>query len=302
MTLPHYGLALLVMLIWGLNVVVVKLGVAELPPLLLMTLRFMLVALVVTPFLPLARRHLPGVLALSVTLGAVHFGMIFVGIAGTDAATAAIIIQLGTPFSVILAWLIFLDVPGWRRGLGLVLAFGGVALLAGEPGRAEPLAVALLIFGALAWAVSNIVMKRIDGAHPVAVMGWLALFAVPQLMLASLLFESGQGAALVSAGWQGWGAVVFTALAATIIGHGLWYHLLHLYPMSQVVPLSLLGPLIGAFGGIFLLGEPLTWQKAAGGLMTLCGVAIIVIRESRRAEPARLAALPDVKPRTGGSP
>lgn len=278
----HYAAAFLVMLLWGLNVVVVKLGTAELPPLFLTTLRFVVVATLVTPFFRLSRRHLRRVLALSVTLGTAHFGLIFTGISGTDAATAAILIQLGVPFSVILAVAIYREPLGGRRLAGLILAFGGVLLLAGEPGRAALIPVVLLAGAGLAWAISNLIMARLTGAHPLAVMGWIALFAVPQLGLGSLVLEDGQAAALASAGWRGWGAIAYTALAATIVAHSLWYHLLQLHPINRVVPFSLLAPLIGAAAGVLLLGDPLTWPRLLGGLVTLTGVAVIELRPGVR--------------------
>ncbi len=286
MPVRHYGAAFLVMLLWGLNVVVVKLGTAELPPLFLTTLRFVVVAALVVPFFRLERRHVCRVLALSVTLGTLHFGQIFMGISGTDAATAAILIQLGVPFSVILAVTLFHEPLGRRRLVGLALAFGGVFLLAGEPGRTALVPVLLLAGAGLAWAVSNLIMARVAGAHPLAVMGWIALFAVPQLALGSALLEHGQAAALAAAGWRGWGAIAYTALAATIVAHSLWYHLLQRHPINRVVPFSLLAPLIGAASGVLLLGDPLTWPRLLGGLVTLAGIAVIELwPAARRSRP-----------------
>ncbi|MGE5504520.1 MAG: EamA family transporter, partial [Actinomycetota bacterium] len=107
--------ALAVVVIWGLNFVAGKLALAQLPPLLVTGIRFVGVAVVLAPLFRPRRDQLPGLVLLAALLGVGHFGLLFVGLDGLDAAAAAVLVQLGVPFSVLLAWVWFGDRPDNRR-------------------------------------------------------------------------------------------------------------------------------------------------------------------------------------------
>lgn len=279
--------ALVVVSLWGFNFVVVKLGTEALPPLLLTTLRFVLVALLLVPFLRPRREHLAGLVTLSVTFGTLHFGLLFFCLKTVDAATAAIFIQLGVPFATLGAVLLFGERMGPMRWLGLLLAFGGVVLVAGEPQGASLLAAALMIVSAMGWAASNLVVKRLKGCGPLTMTAWLCLFAAPQTLVLSLILEGNPLPHLLAAPAMGWAAVVYTAVGSSIIAHSLWYVLLTRHEVSRVAPFSLLAPVLGVMGGILILGEPATWQKLVGGAITLSGVALIEVWGRREAQALR---------------
>ncbi|MGB8273816.1 MAG: EamA family transporter [Alphaproteobacteria bacterium] len=294
MSVRDIAIAVLVMLIWGLNFAFAKAGLAELPPILMMTMRFTLVAAIVVPFVRRPNAPMGRVIALSFTLGFVHFSLLFTGLKGLDAAVAAIVIQLQVPFAVILAAFVLGDRPGWRRILGMVMAFSGVVIIfahADVSGHLMPLA--LMLAAAMVWSIANFQIKALAGVDGLALNGWMALFAAPQLLLASIVFEHGQVEALQHATWRGFGAVVFMAVFATIVGYGLWYYLIRKYPMSLAMPFTLLGPVFGVAAGVVLLHEGLTLRMIAGSLVTITGVAVIVLRQPRAAAPPALAAPPE---------
>jgi O-acetylserine/cysteine efflux transporter len=270
-SLADIALATLVMLIWGVNFAVAKTGLEELPPLLMMAVRFSLVAALLMPFVARRAMDMAKVIALSVTLGFLHFSLFFTGLAGVDAAAAAIVIQAQVPFAMILAAFFHADRPGWRRLLGMAVAFAGVAIVFGRPEMEDPFVSLLLILGAaFIWAVANL-------------NGWMALLAAPQLAAASLVLEDGQMAALLSAGWRGWGAILYMALLATMVAYGLWYYLIRKYPMSLAMPFTLLAPVIGVVSGVVLLGEAA--RIVGGGIATVAGVAVIVLRRPQLVAP-----------------
>lgn len=264
-------------ILWGLNFIAVKTALSVLPPLLLTGLRFAVVAAVLVPFFRPSRKQIAGIVAIGLVLGCGHFGLLFVGLSGMDAATTAIVTQLGVPFSTLLAWAVFGEKLGPARGLGLVLAFAGVALLAGEPSLPHwgPLAVAVLSM--CCWAISNVQVKRLGEIAPLALNGWMALFAAPMLLVLSAGLEHGQIDALRRAATDGkvLGGVVYTVIASSLIAYTLWYRLLARHPMNRVVPITLLGPVVGVASGVIVLGEMLTWQKLAGGALTIAGVAVV---------------------------
>ena len=285
--------ALTVIFIWALNFVVAKVGVSEFPPLFLLALRFALVAVLLAPFLQPLRGAWKPMLSLSVVLGGLHFGLLFVGLQEVDAGPAAIAIQLTVPFSAILAWIVYRERMGVWQIAGLVIAFTGVYALAGDPVRSlNPFYFGLVVGGALAWAVANILIKRLVAVRPIVVNGWLALMAAPQLFVMSALLETGQWRALAEAGWRGWGAIIYMAVAASIIAYGLWYYLLGKYEVNRVVPLTLLAPVLAVFLAIVILKEPLTLNIVIGGAVTISGVAMIQFLKPGALKPSRKPPVP----------
>ncbi|RCV91597.1 DMT family transporter [Billgrantia montanilacus] len=278
MPLRDLLLGLVIVTIWALNIIVIKLGVAELPPLLLTTLRFILVAALLVPFHPVARHQLPFLLLLSVTFGTLHFALLFIGLRQAEAGTGALLVQMGTPFATLLAVIFLGERLSAKRMVGLALSFGGVVILAGGPSLPSPLPMALLLLSALGWAISQLLIKKGPNIAPMALAGWVALFAIPQVGLGSWWLEKGQMEAIGQAGLFGWGAVFYTAVMSSIVAYGLWYGLLRRHAVSRLAPLSLLVPAGAVVLGIVLLGEQLNAHIAVGGAMVIAGVALIVIR------------------------
>ncbi|MEX2629828.1 MAG: EamA family transporter [Tistlia sp.] len=275
-----------IMVIWGFNFAMAKWGLREMSPMLLMTLRFAIVAAVLLPFVPRPTGRWREILLLSFLLGFLHFAMMFTGLDGIDASTAAIAIQLQVPFASLLAVLFFKDKLGWRRLLGMAIAFAGVAVVAGEPRLAGSyLSLGLVVGAALIWAVSNLLVKALHEVSGWTIAGWMSLFATPQLALGSWLIEDGQLAALRDASWLAWSAVAYTSLAVMVVGYGGWYWLLKRHPVSVAMPFTLLLPIFGAGSGVLALGESLTPGLLLGGALVVVGVGIIVIRRPTTTEP-----------------
>lgn len=266
---------LVVVVIWGLNFVVIKTTVSEIPPLALTALRFIIVALLVAPFFRPKKDQFISIVWLAAVMGFGHFGMLFVGLRGADAATAALMIQLGVPFSSILATLFFAEKFGWVRGLGMGMAFTGAVLLAGEPQGGTPLALGALLVSAFCWAWANILIKKIPSIHPLTIIGWMSLLAVPIMIGMSVLLETGQLDAIQTASWKAWGGLGYIVLGSSIIAYYLWYRLITRLNVNQVVPFTLLAPMIGVAAGILILEEAFTVYKVVGGTLTIAGIAII---------------------------
>ncbi|MED5499503.1 MAG: EamA family transporter [Pseudomonadota bacterium] len=285
MPLKDLLIGLGIIAIWAFNIIVIKLGVEDLPPLLVTVLRFMLVAVLVVPFTRISRQQLPWILLLAVTFGGLHFPLLFLGLQQSEAGTGALLVQMGTPFATLLAAMFLKEKLGPRRVVGLILAFGGVVVLAGGPSLPPPAPTALLLASAFFWAVSTMIIKLAPPIAPLTMTGWISLFAIPLVALGSWIFEDDQWLALRQASWAGCGAVVYTAVMSSIAAYGLWYRLLQKHPVSRVVPLTLLMPVFAVMLGVWLLDDPLGINKVAGGVMVIAGLAIINIRFRRQRKP-----------------
>jgi len=274
--------ALCVVVIWGFNFVAIKLAVTEIPPLTLTILRFGLTAIILVPFFRITKAQAVKIFPIALVLGFGHFGLLSVGLRGADAATSALLIQLGVPFSSILAAIFFADKLGWKRSVGMGLAFCGAAFLAGEPQGGTPFAILTLLASAFSWAWANILIKKLDGIHPLAIVGWMGVMATPFLVPLSYMMETGQLEAVQAASMTAWLTLSYTIIASSLLAYYLWYSLISRLDVNQVVPFTLLAPMIGVGAGVLILGEEFTIYKMIGGLLTIIGVAIIQIRQSKK--------------------
>lgn len=277
MALRHFFIVIVVVTIWAFNVVAIKLGVTELPPLLMTLLRFVVVAAVVVPFARITRQQFKVLVLLAFTFGFMHFSLLFVGTRYADAGTAAIVVQLGTPFAMIMAAVVLKEKLSVIQVLGIGLSLSGVFFLAGSPSSASMLALALLLTSALGWALTNIIVKCSVPIHPLTMAGWLSLLAIPLVAAASAVFETGQLAAVEHASWKGWLGVFYSAIGSSVIAYSLWYWLLKQYPVNKVMPYSLLSPVFAIFFGAVLLGDSLNPWKITGASLIVGGTLLALV-------------------------
>jgi O-acetylserine/cysteine efflux transporter len=272
-------IAISVAIIWGMGFVIAKAGMSHFSPILLMALRFSLTAACLICFF----RPPPGLFKqlfwISLISAALQYSLTFNGVRGIDASTAALLVQLEVPFGLIMAWLVFGDRISIRQALGILIAFSGAVLIIGEPRLAGDLFYAFMVIGgAFTWAVGQIMIKKLGNIGGFNLISGVALFAAPQLFVASWIFEQDQLEQIQTASIPAWGAVVYLGVVMTAFGYGLWYRLLGHYSVNQVMPFLLLLPVTSVCGGIFFLGESLTTKIALGGCLAIIGVAMITIQ------------------------
>jgi O-acetylserine/cysteine efflux transporter len=278
------------MALWGFNFAVAKMAMGEFPPILLVALRFILVAALLLPFCARPKSLKP-IAELAVVLGFLHFPMIFTGLSLIDTSTSAIVMQLQVPFGVIMAAVFLGEKFSWRHGLGMLIAFGGVALIAGAPRLdANRLGLLFLIIAAAAWGYSAIQLKKIGTIDGFTLNGWLGLFMAVELLIVSFALEGSPVPYIVHAGWRGWGGVVYTAVISTIVAFGLWARLVARYSVGQAMPFMLTIPLFAIAGGIVLNHDTMTADIVNGGILTIVGVGLIVLRRPGRRDHTAMAS------------
>jgi len=274
-------IAISVAMIWGMGFIVAKAGMSHFSPILLMALRFSLTAFCMVWFF----RPPPGIFKqlfwISLVSAALQYSLTFNGVRGIDASTAALLVQLEVPFGLVLAWLVFGERISLKQGLGIAIAFTGAILIIGEPKLAGDLVYAFMVIGgAFTWAVGQIMIKKLGNIGGFRLITGVALFATPQLFVASFLFEQDQLEQIQTASTAAWAAVAYLGLVMTALAYALWYRLLGHYTVNQVMPFLLLLPVTSVFGGIFFLDESLTTKIALGGCLAIIGVAMITIQQS----------------------
>jgi|TARA_R110002124_G_scaffold217817_3_gene383477 O-acetylserine/cysteine efflux transporter len=277
-------MALMISAIWGFSFVASKVGLDHFPPLFFTALRFSLVAILLSPFLKIVKGRMKAIFWIAVTVGVFHFTFLYLGIYAAGGVTAvAITSQLIAPFSVILAVIVLKETIGWRRILGIIMAFSGVMFLGFDPVIFDQLeGVALVAFAGLFMAVGLILMRQIQNVGTMTMQAWIGAISFLPLMLISFTTETGQFDAVMSMGWEAGGALAFVVIVTTIIAHGGWYFLIQRYPISVLTPFGLLAPVFGVIFGVVLFSEPITIRFLIGGTITLVGVGIINMRTAKK--------------------
>ena len=284
--LPPRDFAFLVFinLIWGLNLIASKIGVSHFPPVFFTALRFSVLGLVLLPFLRWHAGRMQGLMVAAVLSGGLQYALLFMGIrAAPDVGSVAIAQQLGVPFTTLLSILFLGETVRWRRGLGIALAFLGVAIIAFQPSvYAARTGLALVVASALIGSFGLVAVKRLGPSlKPLEMQAWFAVSGLPVLWLLSAWLEDGQRAAVASASARDWGALLFTALVSSLVAHTGYYWLVRRYPVTSLSPLTTLSPVFGVTFGVLIYGDSLSARILVGGLLTLVGVTIISVREQR---------------------
>ncbi|MGW4381524.1 EamA family transporter [Kitasatospora sp. NPDC004531] len=274
----HIALAVLIAAVWGLNFVLIEVGLHDFPPLLFCALRFAVVALPAVFFVGPPRVAWRWVLGVGVALGVVKFGLLFLGMhAGMPAGLSSLVLQSQAGFTALFAAGLLRERPAPVRIAGLALAFTGIALAALDRGVHGPAgAFALLIGSAAAWGLANVLTRRAAPPDALRWMVWVS--AVPPLPLLglSLLVEgpAADWAALRGISWSGVGVVLYVGLVSTLFAFVAWSHLLRRYDASLVAPYSLLVPVFGMSSAALLLGERFSLPAGAAAVLVIAGIGV----------------------------
>ncbi|WP_201776167.1 EamA family transporter [Streptacidiphilus melanogenes] len=288
MTGRHFGLAVLVAAVWGVNFVAIDAGLSHYPPLLFTALRF-LVAAVPAVFL-VGRPGVPWryVLAGGLVLGALQFGLLFEGMkAGMPAGLSSLVQQGQAIFTAVFASALLRERIGARRLLGLGVAVVGMVVAAldqASRGGAAPLgAFALVVGAAAAFGFSNIITRKAAPPDALRWMVWVSVVPPLPLAVLSLLTEGPRAdlRALTTFSPSAVGSLLYVAWGATLVGFGLWGYLLRRHDASVVAPFSLLVPVFGMSSAWLLRGEALSPLSGAAAALVISGIAIASVTRPR---------------------
>ncbi len=287
MRLPDLALVLLVVVLWGVNFVVIKLGLRGVSPFLLAGLRFTFTALpavfvVRRPRLPL--RVYAG-FALTSFFG--QFALLFWAIKlGMPTGLSSLVHQSQAFFTVLLAAAILGERPRPAQLAGMAVAALGLASIATGSGTSFPLAALLLnLAAALAWAAGNLVSRALARHGEVSALAFVVWAALPLPLPFFALAWALDGGDAVVAGLRGmdalsWAAVAYLAFGSTLAGYGLWSRLLRTYAAGQVARFALLVPVVGLLCGWWVFSERLTAAQLAGCALVVAGLALPFVADT----------------------
>lgn len=280
MPLKDLLIALVVIIVWGVNFVVIKVGLDGLPPMLLGALRFLLVAF---PAVLLVKRpNLPWrwLIAYGATISLGQFAFLFQAMhSGMPPGLASLVLQSQAFFTLGFAALFLGERLRPASLIGLLVAASGLALIGSENSSHVPLVALLLtLCGGAMWGMGNIITRRFGSVNLVALVVWGGLIPPLPFLLLSWWLEGPQrmADALSNIGLSSVLALAFLAYAATMLGYTLWSTLLSRHPAGKVAPFSLLVPVVGLSSSAWLLDERLSAMQGWGALLVMLGLLINV--------------------------
>ena len=291
-------LAMLVVVAWGLNFVVIKVGLHNMPPLLLAGLRFLLVAFPALLFVARPKIPLRLMLGYGLTISFGQFAFLFCAINfGMPAGLASLVLQAQAFFTIILGAVMFGERLQRRQLVGITLAVFGILVLVEASLTGQHVALLgfmLTLAAAFSWACGNIFNKKIMMLEQrpaiMSLVVWSALIPIVPFFIASLLLDGPAVMlrSLVEIDTVTVASLVYLAFVATIIGYGIWGTLLGRYETWRVAPLSLLVPVVGLASAALLLDEHLSLLQMIGAVMIMAGLYINVFGlRLRRKIPAQ---------------
>jgi O-acetylserine/cysteine efflux transporter len=273
-------------LLWGFNILAVKAAVELVPPLAAGFARQVIVLLVCAGSLRIVPGKMRPLIALGILTGGFFYIFINLSLAVSDNVGAlAIAGQLGVPFSLLLAIIVFKERIHWPRLTGIMLAFAGVGLLVFDPAAArEGPGLALTAAASFIWAICSLIQRHLKGVPVLTIYAWVGLMGALVLGLVGWWAEPQGLPALAAAPVSVLFPIAFSAIGSTVLGQGAMVWLLQRHPVSTITPLTLAAPVVSVFAAAYWFGTPLTWPMLAGGAVAMLGVGIVTMRTAKANE------------------
>lgn len=289
MPIGHWFLALAAVSVWGTNFVVIAWGLAQLPPLLFCTLRFVLTSLPWIFFVKRPAASWKSIIGFGMLIGLGQFGLLYFAMHRyITPGLASLLVQAQVLFTILLSLTVKKQRIGALQALALAIALLGIAIVVWQSATGTThlvtlFGVLLVLGSALSWAIANLVVQSTGKVNVVAFLIWSSAFAiVPLLMLTALIDGTWRSLhALASADFIAWASVAYQAFGNTFFAYGTWNWLLARHPAATVAPTALLVPVVAMSSSAWLLAEPLPAWKIAAASLVLIGLAANAYASSR---------------------
>jgi drug/metabolite transporter (DMT)-like permease len=270
-------------LLWGLNAVAIKVSNQGIAPICGAGVRSLIATGCLLSWMKLRKMALfPGSIPDGMIVGVlfgVEFGVLYSSLLYTTASSAWILLYT-TPFFHAVGAHYFLkgDRLNLGKGVGLILAFGGIVFLlsehAGLPSLGSLVGDILALMAAILWAATTIFIKRrlvgkVSYHHTLL---YQTIFSIPVLLVLSTVFGERpvghiNGLILLSVAYQG--------IVVAFISYLLWFLLVHSYAVSRLSAFTFLTPVFATLAGVFLLKESLTFRLVLSLLLVSLGIYVV---------------------------
>jgi drug/metabolite transporter (DMT)-like permease len=291
----------IIYLVWGSTFLAIRIGVREVPPLLLAAMRFLVAGLVLYSWM-IARgerspsgREWTSASLLAILIFVVDYGLLFWSEQRVPSGIAAVMMAM-IPVFMALSEIIFLRTQRLtvRLALALLIGIGGVAVLmshslnlGGAP--IDRRGAVALIVASMSWSVASVLTRKLH-LPPSKVMSSGAQMLAGGVFLALTAAALGEfrnfHPSTVSRG--AWLSLLYLIVAGSIIGFTAYVWLIHHESPTKVGTYAYVNPVVAVLVGYFLGGETLGLRTILGTVLVL--ISVVVITTTRAKKP--VATLP----------
>lgn len=268
-------------LMWSSAFTSARMIVAEAPPLIALSLRFLVsgvigvgIALAMGQSWRLSRAQWRATLIFGLCQNALYLGLNFVAMTRVEASLAAIIASMMPLMVAFFGWLVFRDKLRPLAFAGMVAGVIGVAIIMGAriSGGAEPLYIGLCVLAALALTVATLSVRNASsGGNVMMIVGLQMFVGAAVLAVCAALFET----------WQvQWsprliGAFAYTTLVPGVLATFVWFKLVARIGAVKAATFHFLNPFFGVAIAALLLGEPLSMADVIGVVVIAGGILAV---------------------------
>ncbi|PWK11281.1 DMT family transporter [Tumebacillus permanentifrigoris] len=290
-------LLLFVVILWGLNVVMVKYLSAYFNPTMLGAWRIGAAAVLLTAlvwkqygFVKISWREWGTITGIAVSGIFLHQITLSAGVKTTEASTASLILGLNPLVTMVLAYFLFREPLTVRKVGGVLLGFCGVFLVvfgnSWEQSAGLHFGVGewLIVVAMLTYVISGMFIKKATQTVPVMV-----VTAYSHIIATLLLVIAATGQQLVSdapftlsSDWFVWGVLLFSAFFATGYGSVWWNSGIRIIGAGRTAMYINGMPMLSLIFSVLLLGESITWIHIFG--FSTVFVAILLGTSKSKAE------------------
>jgi drug/metabolite transporter (DMT)-like permease len=270
-------------LLWSSAFAGAKLAIADCPPLLVLTARFLLAgavtfgaAAIVGLPLRLSRRDIAIFSLLGIANQAVFLGLSYVGIRSTSSGLAALIISANPVLTAVLAVAFLNERMTWRKAAGLLLGVAGVAFVV--EGRLNgnvdhPVGIALLVMALVSLVGGTILYKKLAPKGDLWVgNGVQSLAAGLATLPFAFAFES---AGDIVPSWRLALSIAYLGLFVSVFAYLIWFHLLNVSGATAASSYHFLMPPLGMLFGWLILGEQVAPTDLVGIIPVAIGIYLV---------------------------
>lgn len=281
--------ALFVVFLWATSWVFVKIGLQDIPPITFAGLRYFTAFLILAAFLffneakhevkQLSKRMWQRLIVLGILMYAATQGAVFVTLDHLPAVTTNLLMSFSTIGVATLSIFWLSEKPTWLQWGGILLAISGAMIyfLPVSIRQSQMVGVIVGLAGMTTNVISSVLGREINRAeahHPLVVtvisMGAGSIL----LLVAGFALEAPPVMTL-----QGWGIILWLALANTAFAFTLWNHTLRTLTATQS---SVIGGTMMIWVPILaflFIGENITSKEIVGLIITSIGTLIVQLRK-----------------------
>jgi drug/metabolite transporter (DMT)-like permease len=295
-TLLAFGI---IYFVWGSTFLAIRVGVREVPPLILAAMRFFVAGVVLYGWM-IARgerspsgREWRSAALLGMVIFVFDYGLLFWAEQRVPSGIAAVMLAT-IPVFMALSEIILLRTQTLtvRLALALLIGIGGVAVLmsgslnlGGAP--IDKMGAVALIVASMSWSVASALARKLPlPESKVMSSGAQMLAGGVFLVVAAALFGEFRNFHPWSASREVWWSLLYLIVAGSIVGFTTYVWLIHHESPTKVGTYAYVNPIVAVLVGYFFGGEALTVRTIVGTLFVL--VSVVVITTTRTKKPAEI--------------